>query len=231
MHRSVHHFETLNKEIASFMEGEAYSIGDGYEAEGAWYMGFLVVHREPPPDLSLIAGDATQNIRAALDHLVCALSGTDCVRTQFPIFTNEAEYGKHRETMLRGVSETHRAVIDGLQPFDDPKHPLALLRWFTDHDKHRVLHPAFGRPHNLRIHRPPSYEVEVGPTKIMGPIQNGAEIFRFRLIGPMPNAEVQVKTEIDLTIGFGKKALDPFDIKEIGGRAEQIIEAFSDEFG
>ena len=228
--RGAHHFETLNREIDAFMASEPYSIRDGYEDEGGWYLGFLVIRRDPPSDLSLLAGDATQNIRATLDHLVCALSGTDCNRTQFPIFTHKVEYGKHRKTMLRGVSATHQAVIDGLQPFDEPTHPLALLRWFTDHDKHRVFHAAFARPHNMRVTRPAPYEVDLGPTKFVGPIENGAELFRFRLV-PTPEVKMQVKVEIDLTVGFGEKALSPFDIQDIGARVEHIVEAFADESG
>lgn len=227
--RGAHHFESLNREVDAFMASEPYSIRDGYEDVGGWHLGSLVIRRDPPSDLSLLAGDAAQNIRAALDHLVCALSGTDCNRTQFPIFTDVVEYLKHRKTMLRGLSATHQARIDDLQPFDEPAHPLALLRWFTDHDKHRVLHAAFARPYNMRVSGPAAYEVDLRPTKFVGPIKNGAELFRFRLL-PTPEVKTQVKVEIDLTIGFGERALSPFDIQEIGARVEQIVEAFADKF-
>jgi len=63
-----------------------------------------VVRKEPPRDLAPVIGDSVHNLRSALDHLVYELSSTtvrEKINTQFPIFTDERDYRKRGEPMIR----------------------------------------------------------------------------------------------------------------------------------
>lgn len=104
----------------------------------------LAVEREPPPDdWPLLAGEAIQNLRAALDHMVYAVSGEKS-GTQFPIFTDPAEFKEKAPGMLRGVPGPVRATIENAQPYrsyppDPAQTMLEQLRVLSNRDKHRTL--------------------------------------------------------------------------------------------
>jgi hypothetical protein len=122
--------------------------------------------REPPPDyLSLIAGDAIHNLRAALDHIVYELakrnlgSGfTPAVEADlmFPIIGNENRQGKPangahifasgKGKWLNGVPKDARKFIENEQPYrryptgaDYKWSPLWILNNLERIDKHRRL--------------------------------------------------------------------------------------------
>ena len=104
----------------------------------------LAVEREAPPDdWPLLAGEAIQNLRAALDHMVYAKSG-ERSRTQFPIFSDPCEFQVRGLPMIKGVPESVRATIEKAQPYRNyPPNPgetmLARLRVLSNLDKHRTL--------------------------------------------------------------------------------------------
>jgi hypothetical protein len=96
-----------------------------------------------PMHWPLLAGEAIQNLRSALDHPVyekpCARSSTS-----FPIFTDRSEYEEKAPGRLKGVSEEIKDRIAGFQPFrfmpeDADHHPLAQLSLLSNRNKHKVL--------------------------------------------------------------------------------------------
>jgi hypothetical protein len=126
----------------------------------------FVVHQTPSVDWGLDVGDIGVNARSSLDFLVYQLAIANgvppgkCVRTQFPIFLNAADYrhGKrsHRERMLAGVAPKHKRFIDNLQPFQRGvqqarNDPLAILKALTDRDKHRDWVPVYAQLRDFKI--------------------------------------------------------------------------------
>jgi hypothetical protein len=104
---------------------------------------FAVEQEAPPEEWPLLAGEAIQNLRAALDHLVYAASGGE-ERTQFPIFTDSATFEEKAPAMLQGVPDSVRATIEKAQPYHNfPPAPsqtmLEQLRVLSNLDKHRTL--------------------------------------------------------------------------------------------
>ena len=96
-----------------------------------------------PTHWPLVAGEAIQNLRSALDHLVFEKSGGNR-RTQFPIFTDRCEFQVLAPRKMKGVPEAVRAQIERAQPYqfmpgDATHHPLAQLSSLSNLDKHRVL--------------------------------------------------------------------------------------------
>lgn len=119
------------------------------------------------PQWSLMAADAIQNLRTALNYLVWELAKWNLQQkglerepkkiTQFPIATKEADF---RADFVQDLHPNHVAIIKFLQPFGPPSlapytdkflahfsepgvgHPLVLLARLSNTDKHRVLQAA-----------------------------------------------------------------------------------------
>jgi hypothetical protein len=103
---------------------------------------FALQRKALPPDWSLRVGEAIQNLRSSLDHLVYAASQGP--RAQFPIFTDPDGFAQRGATMLAGVPENMVRRIEAAQPYrvapESPDHDLLeLLRRWSNIDKHRVL--------------------------------------------------------------------------------------------
>jgi hypothetical protein len=128
-----------------------------YGRDGAWHVLYLNALPKVPDSVAMIAGDCLNNIRAALDHLVCQLvlredqePGRD---HQFPIcqtkknFVDRFELSSkksHKRNALRGIPRNGDvwALIKGAQPFNSPHpglEPLTLLNLLTNVDKHNAL--------------------------------------------------------------------------------------------
>jgi hypothetical protein len=178
--------------------------------DGEWTLVRLNVVREPPIDLSLLAGDIASNLRAALDHAICGLSAAKTKRNAFPIFDQKADYTpKTRENYLDGVEDRFREIVDRHQPFASTgkRHPLSYLAWFNNADKHAVTHPCATRPENLLITtNPPGRSVEWRAPTIDGVVTDGFELCRFRRTDANPN--FKVRTTVSFSVGFGERAID-----------------------
>jgi hypothetical protein len=104
----------------------------------------LAREREAPPEeWSLLAGEAIQNLRSSLDHIVYAASG-ERDWTQFPIFTSTDKYREKAPGMLPGVPDSVKLTIEKAQPYNsyapDPGQAmLEQLRLLSNLDKHRTL--------------------------------------------------------------------------------------------
>lgn len=144
--RGIEHVETLCGEARAFEDDEAYLFESERKARSAKeveYRCFAVQRKDMPSHWPLLAGEAIQNLRSALDHLVYELSGGNR-RTQFPIFTDPCEFQVLGSRKLKGVPEAKRALIEKAQPYrfmpeDAAHHPLAQLSALSNRDKHRVL--------------------------------------------------------------------------------------------
>lgn len=110
-------------------------------------VGYFVVHLPKcPTEVSTVAGDCLQNLRAALDYLVWQLVLANPPqkpdgRNMFPICSSAASFkAQVKRGRLQGLSAGAVEAVEKLQPFDAPHHPLALLDQLCNADKHRDLH-------------------------------------------------------------------------------------------
>jgi hypothetical protein len=155
--RAERHLDELIETTLAFYERSPGASEEGPQQADGWIPVYWRQPNDPPIELALICGDVMNNLRAALDHLVYAVASADSGRSQngtaFPIYRSNTEYRKPRrdgksprDRRLKGVSEPHRSIIDAAQPYnerDPDTHPLVSLAWFTNTDKHRLVHPAF----------------------------------------------------------------------------------------
>jgi hypothetical protein len=94
-------------------------------------------------------------------QIVLKRNGTPTKRTQFPIYENEAEWSPQANTLrttvtrnLAGIFPEDFAIIKTYQPFNvglnvltkksiTRWHPLAMLSYLNNVDKHRFIHVAY----------------------------------------------------------------------------------------
>src|SRR5690348_1449661 len=119
--RAAVHRKELHNQIVDFLNNAStYGVVSEPDPDfPGWRMIKFQVYAAPPVRLGVIVGDITHNLRSALDHLVYELAGRRGGGTQFPIFDSSERYLKPREcgasardTMLKGVAASHRAIID-----------------------------------------------------------------------------------------------------------------------
>jgi hypothetical protein len=248
LERAWEHFEALKAEMEPFVV-DAYPLERRFDEETGWRTYHLRKTKEPPQRFGVIAGEITNLVRSSLDLLVYQLAligGGDPgrTRTQFPIFTDHAEYTKkdrrgrgHRTRMLKNVSPKHRAIIDSLQPYHrvhPDRDPLAILKAFRDAYEHRDVAPAV-----VMVHRP-SAEIEAlkpGTVRdaefrrapVRAPLTDGAEVLGFRL-KPDPKAKVKVDIQVRFDIGFEPTHTTLIDLDRIRRHVERIVRRFEPDF-
>ena len=100
-------------------------------------------HKPVPPRCAILAGDFANSIRSSLNYLVHRLAvldtpGVTSKRNQFPIeLTPEAFKGNTSgpRGFLNGLSASHTAVIESLQPYNGCEWTEALSK-ISNQDKH-----------------------------------------------------------------------------------------------
>jgi hypothetical protein len=101
----VEQVKRLCGEVGAFENRDAYVFSAEVESRSADHIAYrcFAVEREPPSDeWALLAGEAIQNVRSALDHLVWAAVKEPTTRTQFPIFTDADKF------RVRGARDASR---------------------------------------------------------------------------------------------------------------------------
>jgi hypothetical protein len=144
--RAEAHIESLRFESAAFLALEPPPFDVRFEHEDGpdgsrSYIGRAVIRRTPPTMWGPIIGDAIQNMRAALDHLVFQMTPPEEELASFPICTTRKEF-KSVAGSLRDLAEDHRTLIKNVQPYHDrypEQNPLAVLRELSNRDRHRLL--------------------------------------------------------------------------------------------
>ena len=99
--------------------------------------------KTPIPDrLRVLIGDAANSFRSALNYLIYQLavldSGPGERRNQFPIEDTPQKFAQSSRAFLKGVSATHIAAIELLQPYNACEWIGALAR-LSNFDKHDDL--------------------------------------------------------------------------------------------
>jgi hypothetical protein len=144
--RAEKHIQELHAVVKSFTA--AHPIGvtgriDPQTGEPVYYVAQTWV---VPDEVPLIAGDVLQNLRSALDYLICALvriNGKEPSRfAAFPIADQEPALQKDKqwfESKIEDIHEDAKAVIRSLKPYRGGDDTLWRLHRLNITDKHRLL--------------------------------------------------------------------------------------------
>jgi hypothetical protein len=159
--RGIAHSAQLLGELRQFKDADAYTFTlaierpQGDQLDHKTHCRILAEERQRPPEhWPLLAGEAIQALRAALDHAVWAswksvpANQADGAHTMFPIALDSTQFAQQRQR-LRGVPAGVVATVERLQPYAiAPATPrrdaLALLHRLANIDKHRTLAALVG---------------------------------------------------------------------------------------
>lgn len=156
------HLRTLRTLLNDFRKSEAYELVTQLDTEATPPETIIigrVLKRPPVLQASVLIADAINNLRAALDNLVWALSvkfsgpapaypipyGNPWRRIAFPVVLHKKEWGQVSERTLSFVDPSLLTRFYRLQPCYRQKKqprrdPLAVLDELWNIDKHRHLH-------------------------------------------------------------------------------------------
>lgn len=210
--RASEHMDTVSRQTKAFIESNPAPFdfwtkeapGPGKSRK---YVLRAIIRKEPPRELGLAIGDAIQNIRHALDHLVYELS-TPSARNRgksgFPIFTDKCEFQVLGTLLIKGIKGDERTLIERLQPYQAPNtvgnHPLAILNRLANKDKHRVLLPLISAVSQtgtwIGTTNADIQIIEFNP----GPLKNNAKILVFTATPQDPSEKVHVQPKSGLQI-------------------------------
>lgn len=191
--RACIHAETLRLAAAKAVGGQPYFVTHQTESDG-WHVFRWRIRREPDlGGLSVLYGDMLYNLRATLDYivwqLVLANNGTPTNQHAFPIVKLSQNWAAAVGWRLQGVDPRWINAIAQLQPFDPShggipeRHPLAVLGYVNDCNKHRLLSPAVAVlqmfTYQLGIIVPNTSVAQVlAPPG--APVEDNAEVLRIR---------------------------------------------------
>ena len=144
--RAREHFGSLRREVEAYtaaLNGQAALVRVSRSLDFNLSVHFDL---EPPVRLSLILGDALNNLRSSLDYAIFSTATATSLpssRAQgFPIITNEGDWAKTVRGRLGALPPACVEYLRALQPFQHSQigDRLAALAAFNNHDKHHSLH-------------------------------------------------------------------------------------------
>jgi hypothetical protein len=111
--RAATHFEALHDEVATYVkDGTPFDLQAKIDNQRSLLSVEVIGGIPPPEQASLIVGDFVQNLRASLDHVVCAAAevngNTSTMSNAFPISLRPPE-ATRRDTD-RWAASTGRAL-------------------------------------------------------------------------------------------------------------------------
>ena len=138
-------FEELKAEVLSYIAGSP-SIIEVHPEDCSEDPAVQINVVQPVPyRIALIAGDALQNARSALDYLVWELVkayGSSPKRQALPVCTTQDGWNATHKARLKDVHPEAVEMIEKLQPFklqDYRRHVLYALDELTNINKHRHI--------------------------------------------------------------------------------------------
>lgn len=227
--RALFHSNEFTNEVKTWIEQRNNTSPDGqfikrYEREQSRFVYSIGdVFIASPPKWSLMVGDAVHNFRSTLDYIAWTLVDIggeskplkQPTKIQFPIAESLEKmkgWPKQIATRLPGVDQRFIEVINLCQPYDrktghfEDRHPLAILNFLNNRDKHRELQVIAEYPMSMTFQ--PTEElnchvvsIEVNPN-LTEPVR-GMDILFVNIVPTSagePDVKVAHGTEITLAV-------------------------------
>jgi hypothetical protein len=229
-----------------------------YDPDEGRYVVYAKTRPEPLPNLSLILGDVIHCARGALDftawQLACKHLGREPTdeearSIQFPIMPCPGRFAKSR--VLAFVSEEMANEMGKHQPYPGSNSGddcLAVLRWISNRDKHRLIVPLFAditpplMPEYTLNPRPPKgSRIEIKRPFLLGPRKSATEDEIFYKGDPTtvrlgwvelsprpPDTKVEIDPQPPLNVLFDGPTgyLGVPDIEALLGHVEFVVGCF-----
>jgi hypothetical protein len=222
LRRAEEHVGVLGEEISAWIDSGTHTFTTERN-EQFTELYFRAKLNGPEPNLlrwTLIAGDAVNNMRSALEHLVYSIAKyetrndptADIERLSF-IIVDSPEVWDSKDTQRMAVkfSLPVQKAIRSVQPFNrtNPLIPpfLSILRDFSNADKHRLLKLAAAAVSaaSLKFSTPSWDDTSVGI--FAEPMQDGNIFAIIKTPNPEPNLTLErAQFTIEIALWHGLKA-------------------------
>lgn len=203
LHRAVEHIDAAEDLVEQWLEGDDYTIVSESNPTTGLTTARARVKAGPPARLSVLAGDAVQNMRTALDHTVYWLAERALVKLapevaatlMFPIVGNANSRGEPTDgarifvrvspKQLFGVPDKARDFIESEQPYHwkDASgyryHWLWVLHDLNRIDKHRRLATTTAALDLEYLSVPQGVDPSVSFKRAEGLIRDGDELVTY----------------------------------------------------
>ena len=250
LNRCGSHIDELEGHINAWLGTDAYTITREVDPKTGNTVRRAQIKESPPTELSLIVGDAIQNLRAALDHTVYALadrhSGPLSLEIEeslmFPIVghinrkgrpANGADIFKSAvgRGQLAGVPDPAIEVIETMQPYyhypdwttDGFRFtPLWRMHDLSRIDKHRRIHLTTAYLDLQYVSAPAGLTPKVAFGHAHGPVQDGDVLVSYS--GAEEGVDAVATRGVALNETGGVREVGVADnLKFLKGHAEWVV--------
>ena len=166
-HRSLPDSPKLRRAVELFEQAceETFQlVRTGEAVREARPMAGVITYEFPPaPEhVRLVLGDCFQSLRSALDHEVFTLAArrhgrawADAAKTAFPVAQSEQIFRSQGRQQIRGLSANAQALVEQLQPYQQPPDAaaphIAFVHDVARVDRHRLLNLAAVQPRSVGV--------------------------------------------------------------------------------
>lgn len=144
--RAKEHVADLERQLGAFLGSNPYKVGAKHDPQTRELIYYVASVDQTPDSLSVIAGDAIQNLASGLDHLayqlVCSDTGDNPPNPRwiyFPIQDDATKYEAKKNGKMQGAAKETFDAIDSLRPYKGGNDLLWSLYQLNTIEKHRLL--------------------------------------------------------------------------------------------
>jgi hypothetical protein len=247
------HILELERTLSEFWKSYPYRVlVKDHTDEGEQLRSWFLYDLSPVPiTIPLLAGDALQNMRSALDHLIhqAIFKSSGSWPTKriigFPIGKNAAEYpppnfgGK-----VEGLRQEGKDILERMKPYHGRNEALWRLHSLNNIDKHRVLITAYNsltarkgtqrdRDRILHIYRgsypdatvmPDLTNISVQANDVDFPLQEGSKL------ATLPISELEKEMTFSFDISFNEPGVVRETVAAVLRTSETMVEAAIGQF-
>jgi hypothetical protein len=250
VNRAQEHAQSLSNDISAAVRGpdNPYRLVPELDLDaGKCSLRVEKVAEFPRPQWETVVGEIVHNLRSALDQLAYQLAllnraDDDALRgCEFPIFVDRDRFNGGSKGSgvykMRALATRDQHIIESVQPFDFPEHPLWVLQQMSNSDKHR-LGVSFADTIGLPVTIGPRFidlDASMERWEPLGSYEDGQVIQIFKVVrtGLNPRVEVKFRPTISVTVdeGIGRT---PSHIGQVVPKllriVDQIVETFALRF-
>lgn len=247
--RAKEHVAELERQLRAFFDTNPYKVGTKHDPQTRKLIYYVASAGPIPECLSLVAGDAIQNLMSALDHLayqiVCSDTGDKPPNPNwiyFPIADDAAKYEAKKRGIMEGARQETFDAIDALKPYKGGNDLLWVLYRLNNIEKHRLLLTVGSQAAGVNVAQdlarragttiPPraiamleSMSIFLRPADSGFPLKEGFELF-VGAVDEKPNPKQQFRFEVALSepgIIEGKSLLET--VHQLTALVEGIVTA------
>lgn len=245
--RAKEHIADLGREIRRFLDTNPYKVGAKRDPQSRRLIYYVSSVEPTPGSLSLIAGDAIQNLMSALDHLAYQLILADTGGNPpnphwiyFPVADDATKYDTKKHGKMEGARQDTLDAIDAIKPYKGGNDLLWSLYRLNNIEKHRLLitvgsmfqsvnlgahmHSIMERMHpDIAL---PAIELFVKPADKLFPLKVGDELF----VGA-PDEEVNAKMQFRFDVALSEpKIIEPESLLETVQQMANLVDGIISTF-